>query len=170
MKPARESLSNSPDKDYFPSRPFMISLMRLNIGVISAYLGSETSKSFSREHAIDRQEHVFRDIDAPGIGRIFAVEVVIFLHCDLAAARKEPIDENFCRVGIRRAFDQAHRAAAGRHLTAFFPVDHIEFVDRQSLNLARAVSRQPTHSANFPCEPIRYLSSVPAESRLHIGE
>src|SRR6266545_1564321 len=34
---------------YFPSRPFMTSLIRLNIGVMSAYLGSETSKYFFPE-------------------------------------------------------------------------------------------------------------------------
>ena len=106
------------------------------MGVMSTYLGSDTSKYLLPGIILDRHENIFRDIDAPAVRRIFAVEIVMFLQRHLPSAREKPVDKNLRRVWIGRPFDQTHRPAAGSQLNSFFPVDVVELVDRQSLALS----------------------------------
>ena len=89
---------------------------RRHIGVLRI---GHVEISFSGDHPVDRHENLFRDIDAPGVRRIFAVKVVIFLQRDLPPARKKPVDENLRRVWIRRPFDQSsstRRRKSAEHL------------------------------------------------------
>jgi len=63
--PAHLNVNFEPETfSYFPSRPFMTSLIRLNIGVMSAYLGSETSKYFFPDMRLTVGAYLL-DIDAP---------------------------------------------------------------------------------------------------------
>src|SRR3954470_14440176 len=116
-----------------------------------------------------RKHFVLGNIGARGVGRL--VGVAEFLQCHLAFAGAVPIDENFCRVRMRRLARKRERAAAYGEARSFFPRTGVEGFDRQSLilRLERAGTAETDRKSSL-AEPVDHLTRIAAESNCFVAE
>src|SRR5882762_9841707 len=116
-----------------------------------------------------RKNLVLGYIRARGIGRL--VRVAELLQCHLAFAREVPIDEDFCRVRMRRLFRKRERATARREGPSFFPPTGVERFDRQSLILRLERAGTTETERKFPlAQPVDHLTRVATESNCLVAE
>ena len=155
-----------------PSRPFMNSLANLiDRRHVRVFRICKIEIAPPLDQPAARRQHLLWDIDAPGVGRLLPVEIVVLLQRDLAAARQEPVDKDLGGVRMRPALDETHRTAAGRDWQTFLPIHHVHIVHGQTLLLGsiRIAAAEAKGKLSLS-EPIRDLAPVPAVNRLLIDE
>src|SRR5262249_1022281 len=113
---------------------------------------------------------VFWNIDAAGIVRVGPAEL---LQRDLPFPGQQPVNENFCRVGVGRARRDAERAAGGTAAAALLPVFGVEVTDRQLVLhcLAYFAARVAANTQReFACgKPVGHLPRITAYGDLHVA-
>src|SRR5258705_3341970 len=131
---------------------------------------SEIEIFFPLLQAVESIDVVFRNIIS---ARVVCVGPSEFLQRGLTFARKKPVDEHLCRIGMGRAVGNAECAACGARAAALLPILGIEIADRQLL-LHRLADFAAGIAANtqskFPGgQPIGHLARIPAHRHLHFA-
>ena len=124
----------------------------------------------SRSDASVGREIILRDVDPERISPALDK----FLVGDLAFPRKEPIDKNLRRIGVRRSIDQSDVAAARPYQASLLEFVSFECVYRQAL-LSRIPQPysirvlQSRHGVFALRYPIQELPNIAAHTEIHFG-